>query len=117
MDKRDSIKTCMKDLKFMTLEDRIVFRITTMMYKTMNSLAPPYLKIMFQQINSVHTRKTRSSVKNNLYIPKANKCVFRNSFAIHHFMVNDAIFVRGHICPLNTMGAATENNITDMELL
>ena len=32
------------------------------------------------------------------------------------FTVNDAILERGQICPLNTMGAATENNVADMEL-
>ncbi len=40
-----------------------------MLYKSVNDLAPNYMKDMFTYVQDSHSRTTRSSVKNDLYLP------------------------------------------------
>ena len=40
---------------------------------------------------------------------------FKFKMGMGDFTVKDAILERGQICSLNTMGAATENNVANME--
>ena len=40
-----------------------------MVYKTLNNLAPDYMKNMFGFTKNIHSRQTRSSVHNKLYVP------------------------------------------------
>ncbi len=56
-------------LKVMPIHDRIKVRKATMVYKSVNDLAPYYMNDMFTYVRDSHSRTTRSSVKNNLYVP------------------------------------------------
>jgi len=40
-----------------------------MVYKTLNGLAPPYMKGMFKLVKDVHSRKTRNVDDTKLYLP------------------------------------------------
>ncbi len=40
-----------------------------MVYKSLNDLAPNYMKDMFTYVQDSHCRTTRSSVNNDLYLP------------------------------------------------
>ncbi len=55
-------------LKWMPIHDRIKFRKATMVYKSVNDLAPNYMKDMFTYVQGSHSHTTRSSVKNDLYL-------------------------------------------------
>ncbi len=69
-----------RDLKWLPLADRIRSHTATMMYKTMNNLAPQYMAEMFTTVNMVTTRATRSSTSQDLRIPKPHLEIFRRSF-------------------------------------
>ncbi len=51
----------------MPIHDRISFRKVTMVYKSVNDLAPNYMKDMFTYVWDSHSHTTRSSVKNDFY--------------------------------------------------
>ncbi len=53
----------------MPIHDRIKFRKATRVYKSVNDLAPNYMKYMITYVRDSHSRTTRSSVKNDLYLP------------------------------------------------
>ncbi len=53
-----------------------------MVYKSVNDLAPNYMKDMFTYVWDSHSRITRSSVKNDLYLPTGkHKELYIGSFA------------------------------------
>ncbi len=69
-------------LKWMTIYDRLKFRKATMVYKSVNDLAPNYMKDMFTYVRDSHSRTTRSSVKNDLYLSTGkHKELYIQSFA------------------------------------
>ncbi len=62
--------------------DRIAFRKATMVYKNVNDLAPNFMKDMFTYVWDTHSHTTRSSVKNNLYLPHGkHKELYIQSFS------------------------------------
>ncbi len=52
----------------MPIDDRIKLCEATMVYKNVNDLAPNYMKDMFTYVWDSHSRTTRSSVKNVMYL-------------------------------------------------
>ena len=56
-------------LKWMTLKKRIDYHRAVLLFKCMNNLCPPYLCVLFQEVNTIHSRVTRNTVGNKLYIP------------------------------------------------
>ncbi len=53
-----------------------------MVYKSVNDLAPNYVKDMFTYVRDSNSRTTRSSVKNDLYLPFGkHKELYIQSFA------------------------------------
>ena len=56
-------------LKWMKITDRVLYRRVIMVYKTLNGLAPPYMKGMFKLVKDVHSRKTRNVDDTKLYLP------------------------------------------------
>ena len=52
------------------------------MYKCISGEAPLYLCDMFDLVNNIHERTTRSAVQNDLYVPKARTEYYRRSLAI-----------------------------------
>ena len=52
------------------------------MYKVLNNLAPDYLNI-FKLVESVHSYRTRSTSRNDLYIPKHSTQIFKKSFVFN----------------------------------
>ncbi len=53
----------------MPIHERIKFRKSTIAYNGVNDLAPNYVKDMFTYVRDSHSRTTRSSVNNDLYLP------------------------------------------------
>ncbi len=74
-------KDMFKQLNWMTVQDRINFRKVSMVYKSLNGLAPTYMRQMFKLVSESHTRSTRASAQNDLYIqPGKHKDVYLKSF-------------------------------------
>ena len=61
--------------------DRIEYRKAIMVYKSLNHLCPEYMTNMFKYVKQVHTRTTRSSSTNDLYLPPGkHKQLYMNTF-------------------------------------
>ncbi len=64
-----------KECHVMPIQDWVKFRTVTMVYKTLHSLTPTYMKEFFTDQSDMSTRNTRYSKVNKLYVPKQNVCV------------------------------------------
>ena len=68
-------------LNWMPIMDRIEYRKAIMVYKSLNHLCPEYMTNMFKYVKQVHTRTTRSSSTNDLYLPPGKyKQLYMNTF-------------------------------------
>ncbi len=77
-----------KTLNWMPLKDRVKYRKSCMVYKSLHELAPKYMGDMFNYVSNTHTRDTRSASRNDLAIPGGrHKEVFRQSFAFDGAMI------------------------------
>ncbi len=75
-------KDMLFSLKLMPIRDRIKFCKTIMLYKSVNDLTPNYMKDMFTYVRDSHSCTTRSSIKNDLYLPTGkHKELYIQSFA------------------------------------
>ncbi len=54
-------------LNWMTIMDRVKYRKTIIVYKSLNGLAPPYMRKMFKFVSDVSKRNTRYVDKTKLY--------------------------------------------------
>ncbi len=63
----------------MPIQDRVKFRTVTMVYKTLHSLTPTYMKELFTYQSEMFTRNTRYSKANKLYVLKQYLCVSRRA--------------------------------------
>ena len=75
----DNIFESMKDLKIMTIYERIFFRKAKFMYKVSNSITPSYINDMF--IRRTTNLALRSSTSINYIPPKPNKEIFKRSIS------------------------------------
>ena len=67
-------------LGWMSFPNRVKFQTAVLMYKSLNGLAPSYLRDKFQNTYDITHKNLRSSSSNSLYIPKPSCELFRNSF-------------------------------------
>ena len=71
-----------KTLNWMPIANRIDFRTATMVYRSVNELAPAYMRDMFKFSKDVTTRQTRSTTRNDLHLPSGrHKDIYMKSFA------------------------------------
>ena len=78
----DNIFESMKDLKIMTIYERIYFRKAKFMYKVSNSMTPSYISDMFNRRSASPSGLVlRSSTTNNYIPPKPNKEIFKRSIS------------------------------------
>ena len=76
--KFDHISPILKDLHWLKVENRIIFKILVLAYKCLNNLAPTYLS---ELIHKAHTRDNmRSQNQYNLVIPKARPVYGERAF-------------------------------------
>ncbi len=57
-----------KECQVMSIQDRVKFRTVKMVYKTLNSLTPTYMKEFFTYQSEMFTRNTRYCKVNRLYV-------------------------------------------------
>ena len=60
-----------KKLKWLPVQQRIIFKTAIVVYKALNGLAPKYMTDSFTDQNQIKQRLTRSSSQNNLYVPRS----------------------------------------------
>ena len=71
----------LKELNWMTVQDRINFRKVTMVFRSLNFLAPSYMTNMFKFVSDINQRHTRSSNRNDLYLAGGrHKLIYMNGF-------------------------------------
>ena len=63
-----------------TIEQRRDYFVATLIYKCINGKAPSRLVNELVMVSDTHDRSTRLAHSNNLYVPKPNCELFRNSF-------------------------------------
>ena len=67
-------------LKWLPMKDWVKYRKATMTFKAINGNAPDYISSMFKPVGEVHSRTTRQTCKNDLYLPpRAKLNVYRNT--------------------------------------
>ncbi|CAB3989417.1 Hypothetical predicted protein [Paramuricea clavata] len=75
-DNRYPSKDMFLTLNWMPIEDRIKYHKAIMVYKSLN-----YMTNMFRFVRQVHTKTTRSSSANDLYLPSGkHKQIYTNTF-------------------------------------
>ena len=62
-----------------------------MKYKIFNNITPSCLPIYFKLTSEIHQQSLRSTTENQLYIPKHNTELYRNSQAYSGFKIRNAI--------------------------
>ena len=72
--------TILKELKWLPLHQRRSIHRGTMLFKSLNNLAPIYMKNMFSKRSSTHSFKLRSH-KYNLTLPKPKTEYAKRSFS------------------------------------
>jgi exonuclease III len=75
-----SVSGILHNLKIMNITERYTYFTLNLIYKSLNNLCPDYLSSLFQYVSSIHSRATRQSTRNLLYIPKPNLECFKKSF-------------------------------------
>ncbi len=78
-EKTTSSAELFKKLNWITFSQNTDFRKAQLIYKSLNNLAPPYMRKMFKYIHEVVPRPLRSATNNELYIPKAHPKSLRHS--------------------------------------
>ena len=77
--RQDHITPMLKELHWLPVEQRIVFKILLFTYKALNGLAPVYLSDLLNDYTPV--RDLRSSSQNLLLVPLSNLKSYRNTSA------------------------------------
>ena len=69
------------NMYIMPLPDRILYKNTCMVYKSLNNLSPPYIENMFTKI--MHGRSTRSKTQELLQVSATKKEFYKKSFIVN----------------------------------
>ncbi len=71
--------TMFATLGWLPIKDRIKWRTGIMAYQVVNKMTPDYLNV-FKYVNEIHSRVTRQSISNKLYVPKPRIEISKQSF-------------------------------------
>ena len=66
--KTTHINDMLLELNFLSLSERRVFHLSTLVFKCGKNLAPSYLCNLLERVEEVHGRDTRDSVHNDLVV-------------------------------------------------
>ena len=98
-----------KKLKWMTFPERVIYQKAILMYKTMNKLAPDYLRIPIKLTSDIHSKNLRSSNLQQIYMPKPFKELFRKSFVYSGSLIWNSL-------PLHVQNARSVNQFKALYL-
>ena len=83
----------------MTVEERLLYSIATLVYKSLNNLAPTYLSEKFHYVSQCHTYNTRSALCNDLMLPRSNTALFTHSFIYQGATLWNKLPLHVRLCP------------------
>ncbi len=74
----------------MTIHYIIAFRKATMVYKSLNNLASPYMATLFKHITEIYNGQTRAATRNDLAMPCGiHKSIYDDTFYILLWFLGD----------------------------
>ncbi len=68
-----------KELKWQDFPSIVQYQQALLVYKSLNNLAPPYMKNMFQNVQDIGRTNLRSVSDHKLYVPRAHHKSIRSS--------------------------------------
>ena len=80
--RRASSLPLFKRYRVMPIDHRVDYKMTSLVYKSVNGLAPEYLTDMFATVNETHQRQTRASTNGDLTVPRYKLKIRQNSLAV-----------------------------------
>ncbi len=93
--------------KIMTIQKRVQYRTSILVYKTLNGAMPSYMDGMFKKVSEVSTRITRSTTDDKLYVPRCSLCVGRRSTRYNGPIVFNSLPENIRMC--NTLSSFKSN--------
>ena len=92
-------KEMFSQLKWMPIRDRFNYRKAIMVFKSRNKLTPVYMTEMFKTIGETHSRVTRASQREDLYLPGGrHKKLYTDSFAYSGALIWNSLPVNVRNC-------------------
>ena len=80
--RRTSSLPLFRRYRVMPITDRLTYRINSLVFKSMNGMAPDYLSDMFTLVSASHGRRTRASTNGDLAVPRHKLNLRKNTLAI-----------------------------------
>ena len=71
-----------EQLRWLSLPDRVKYRKALLVFKSVKGLAPDYMCELFESIQMVSSRNTRSNARDDLYVPRARTQLFQSTLTI-----------------------------------
>ena len=65
------------------LTDRVKYRKALLVFKSAKGLAPDYMCELFESVQMVSSRNTRSNARDDLYVPRARTQLFQSTLTIY----------------------------------
>jgi len=80
--RRTSSLPLFKQFRIMPVDDLVAYRMTALVFKSVNGLAPEYLADMFISVDQAHERQTRASTNGDLMVPRYRLKARQNTLAV-----------------------------------
>ena len=71
-----------EQLRWLSLPDRVKYRKALLVFKSVKGLAPDYMCELFESVQMVSSRNTRSHARDDLYVPRARTQLFQSTLTI-----------------------------------
>ena len=70
-----------KELRWLSVSDRLKYNKAVLTYRAVNNLSPEYISKLLNPVPEVHNLNLRSSVNGTLYVPKSRTSLYDGSFS------------------------------------
>ena len=70
-----------KELRWLSVPDRLKYNKTVLTYRAVNNLSPEYISKLLKPMSEVHNLNLRSSVNGTLYVSKSRISLYDGSFS------------------------------------
>ena len=70
-----------KELRWLSVPDRLKYNKAVLTYRAVNNLSPEYISKLLKPMSEVHNLNLRSSVNGTLYAPKSRTSLYDSSFS------------------------------------
>ena len=70
-----------KELRWLSVSDRLKYNKATMIYKALNNQTPEYISNLLKPMSEVHALNLRSSENGSLFVPRSHTTLYDGSFS------------------------------------